>query len=324
MSAAENHDLAERLARAESLKDRPRMPPVPLRVRLKTSPPLRRLLPTSLVVRRAEQNAARVWRTSAWDREDSLETMAAILGDRASAEDMERLAKAHLVEREVIKALFWQPWPVPRIVPEQRARLRAALDGPRPVILSVCHQGPYFCTALVAISMGYAPYVVAGEWYFAEPSHDYWGRRLARWRRAARVHLVSARGSYPVLRALLARGECVMLYYDMPGPRASRFLGKPAELADGTARLARETNAIVLPMRMVRHGHRAHLEVGEVFDAAGFEHVEQLHRALGEFHERWIREFPPRMDDPRKYGWGSGATPSEWKAPQSRRSALPA
>ncbi len=270
-------------------------------------------------MRRAEENAARVWRTSTWDREDSLETMAVIVGESASAGEIAQLARAHLVEREAVKALFWQPWPVPRIAPEQRARLHAALAGPRPVILSVCHQGPYFCTALVALSMGFTPYVVAGEWYFAEPTPDYWGRRLARWRRAARVHLVSARGSFPVLRALLARGDCVMLYYDMPGPRASRFLGKPVELADGTARLARETDALVLPMRMVRRSHRAHLEVGEAIDAAAFEDVEQLHAAIGDFHERWIREFPPRMDDPRKFGWGNGASAEAWKAPQPAR-----
>lgn len=317
MHVHERPDIAELLADAERIAPYPRMPPAPLGVRLKTSLWLRRLMPTSVVVRRAERRGRLLWDESDWDREDSLQAMEAIVGASARAGELTELAKAHLIEREVEKALFWQPWRTPRIDPQSLERLRSALDGDRPVLMSACHQGPYHRTSLLALRMGYKPYVVAGAWYFQEPSHDYWGRRLARWRKAARVNLVKSRGSFPVLKALLEKGESVLLYYDMPGRRESRFLGKPATLADGIARLATDTGAIVLPVRMLREGHHTRLEVGEPIDGRLVSDVGELHRRLGSVLERWIMEFPPRMDDPRKFGWKDGARAAEWVHPDS-------
>jgi lauroyl/myristoyl acyltransferase len=243
--------------------------------------------------------------------------MEAVVGASSRAGDLTELAKAHLIERGVDRALFWQPWRVPDIDAESLKRLRGALDGPQPVLLSACHQGPYHRTSLLPLRIGYKPYVVAGGWYFEEPSHDYWGRRLARWRKAARVNLVDSRGSFPVLKALLERGEAVLLYYDMPGRRESKFLGKPAMLADGISRLAVDTGALVVPLRMLRQGHRTRLDIAEPLDARAIADVATLHRELGAIFERWILEFPPRMDDPRSFGWEDGARAAEWVAPGS-------
>ena len=65
---------------------------------------------------------------------------------------------------------------------------------------------------------------------------------------------IPARGSFPMLAALLARGKLLYLFFDMPGSRETRFLGKTAMLADGTARLAAATDALVVPLRARRIG----------------------------------------------------------------------
>ncbi|HEY4896555.1 MAG TPA: hypothetical protein VII01_10745 [Solirubrobacteraceae bacterium] len=315
MPVREPVDLNALLADADHVAPLPRMPPAPLGVRVKTSLWLRRLLPTRLVVGRAERHARRLWMRSASDREYALAMMETILARTPRAGELAEMAEEHLVEHVVEKAYFWQPWPKPRIDAGSLGRLRAAYDGERSVIFSSCHMGPYHCTSLVALKMGYKPYVVAGNWYFEPPTHDYWGRRLVRWRKAAKVNLVNSRGSYPVLRALLERGESVLIYYDMPGRRESRFLGKPAMLADGISRLAVETGSIVLPVRMLREGHGKRMEVGEPLDGRDHGDVGELHGALGAVFERWILEFPAGMDDPRTYGWKDGARPEEWAAP---------
>jgi lauroyl/myristoyl acyltransferase len=315
MPAGEQIDLDALLAEADRVAPLPRMPPAPLRVRIKTSLWLRRLIPTRLVVRRAEARARRLWAASPTEREEATEAMEKILARTPRAGELAELAEQHLLEQVVETAYFWQPWPKPRIDAVSLARLRAAYESDRGALFSACHMGPYHCTSHVALNLGYKPYVVAGSWYFEPLTHDYWGRRLARWRRAASLNLVDARGSYPVLRALLERGESVLLYYDMPGRRESRFLGKPAMLADGIARLAVETESIVLPVRMLREGHRKRMQVGEPLDGRDYRDVGELHEALGAVFERWILEFPAGMDDPGTFGWKAGARPEEWAAP---------
>jgi lauroyl/myristoyl acyltransferase len=116
---------------------------------------------------------------------------------------------------------------------------------------------------------------------------------------------------------VLERGDVVFLFFDMPGSHQTHFLGKPAMLADGTARLAFGTDAIVLPLRSRSAGHRVSLDVGAPLDPHDFADVSELHAALAGLHERWILESPQAMADPRSFGWGAGATPREWSRPAS-------
>jgi lauroyl/myristoyl acyltransferase len=329
MSVHQEPDLTDLLDAAERVPVVPRMPPADLAIRIKTSPWLRQMMPTGLLVRRAEHRGEHLWKTSPVERDDALATMESIIGATSHAQKLTEIAKQYLIERQASRTLFWQPWRTPRIDAASEARLRSMLTGSRAVIQSACHQGPYHCTSLATLSLGYNPYVVAGDWYFEPPSHDLWGRRLARWRKGSPARLVNARGSFPVLRILLERGECVLLYYDMPGRRTTSFLGKSVSLADGTSRLAMETDALVLPVRVRRAGQAVWLDAGAALDARDFADVEDLHRALARFHERWILEYPARMDDPNRFGWQGSATRDTWDRPEapsrsSGRSPTPA
>ena len=102
----------------------------------------------------------------------------------------------------------------------------------------------------------------------------------------------------------------------MPGRRGTHFLGKPAMLADGTARLALQADALVLPMRTRRAGATVWLDVDAAFDPRDFPSVQALHDALAAHHERSILEFPPAMEAPSTFGWDDGATAQGWIRPE--------
>ena len=293
-----------------------RMPPAPLALRMKTSVWVRALLPTRLVVRRATLKGQRLWEQDEGAREDALAAMATVVSGTALEGSLERVAREYVIEQQTDTALFWQPWSTPEVDEATARRLREALAQDRGVLLSSCHLGPYPRITQVPLDMGCTPYGVFGPWFFEPPSPDYWGRRIARWHKGARARYVTSKGSYRTLRALLERGECVVLFFDVPGHRPTRYLGKPAMLADGIARLAFEGDALVLPTRLRRVGHRVWMDVGSPLDPREFADVEALHTELARLHEDWVLEFPAAMADPRDFGWEQGATPEAWNIPE--------
>jgi benzoate-CoA ligase family protein len=293
----------------------PRMPSAPLAVRVKTSPWLRRLLPTRVAVGRAESRGRAIWEQNAGEREDALGAMETILAGTAREGELQDLARQHVIERNVDRALFWaHPWSA-KLDALSALRLREALSEPRGVLFSSCHVGPFYRLHCAPAFNDRVTYLVPGPWFFETPKPGYWGRRLARWRKGMKSRPVPARGSFRVIQALLERGEGVFLFFDMPGPRTTRFLGKQADLAEGNAQLAVRADALVLPVRTRRTGHRVWVDVGKPLDPREMTGVDELHNALAAVHERWILENPSAMEDPRRSGWGEGASPDAWVAP---------
>jgi hypothetical protein len=307
-------DLSAALERVGRRPRPPRMPPVDVKMRVKTSPSLRSLIPARPLVARAARKARALWDRSPEQRESAIATISAIVAGTARGEEIEGLAREHLIEREVDKVFFWRRWSC-KIDDSSAPLLREALSSGRGVVLSACHSGAHYLS-MRALPAGHPKqYSVVGAWFMETPSHDYWGRRLARWRKGARGCPVPARGSFPILAAVLSRGKLVYLLYDMPGSRATSFLGKTAMLADGTARLAVETDALVVPLRARRIGSRVWVQVAPALDPREYADAGELHRALGVHHERWILEEPAMMTDPNGFGWEGGAGPQRWSRP---------
>jgi len=291
------------------------MPRASLGTRLKTSPWLRRLLPTPLALRRGLRRGQAVWERSPEAREDAIAAMATIVTGTPREAELDDIARRHVSEMHVFRALFWQPWSAPILDAQSKARLREALCGGRGALLSNCHIGPHYGSMAMLKPLDYVPYAVAGAWFFEKPAPSLWGRRVARWRKGANARLLRAKGSFGIVQALLQRGELVYLFFDMPGSRETRFLDKPAMLADGSARLAVQADALILPLRTRRVGHRTAVDVAAPLDPRSFSGVEELHNALAACHERWILERPAEMEDPREFGWAGGATPEAWNRP---------
>jgi lauroyl/myristoyl acyltransferase len=145
-----------------------------------------------------------------------------------------------------------------------------------------------------------------------------WGRRLARWHRdVPGLPVTRPKGSFKVLSELLAKRIPLLLYFDMPGRHETRFLGKPAMMVNGTARLAIDAEALVVPIRCHREGHRVREEAFEPLDARDFAGVDELHQELADVHTRLILEYPEEMSAPSEFGWGDGATPEIWRRPSA-------
>ena len=290
------------------------LPRAGVALRLKTAPWLRAALPDRLIVARAQRQGQSIWRQDPQARKRHIEAMESIVSGTSRAHECRDLAELHLIESIVDKALFWQrPW-VAEIDPSSTARLDAALSGDRGILLSACHLGPYYRLGCAKPFMRQATYLVPGEWFFAPPSADYWGLRLARWRRGTKARLVPGRGSFPLLQALLQDGQAVFLFFDMPGQREARFLGKPAALADGTAQLAARADAIVIPVRARRDRHRVWIDAAEPIDPRDLGGAAAVQAALLAQHEQWILEHPAAMEDLAER-WEGGASAEAWIAP---------
>jgi lauroyl/myristoyl acyltransferase len=289
------------------------------RAREASTAALRRVLPTRLLVRRAELRASAAWETNPVTRERALPAMEAVVGGTARAGELEQLAREHYIEQAAQRTLFWQPWKMPSMDARSTETAQAALSSGRGVLVSSCHLGPMFLHywPLTAIRSGYA---IVGPWFFEAPTPDYAGRRLARWRKGLEPRderLLASRGVFVQLRALLAEGEMAFTYFDMPGSRITSFLGKPVMLATGTARLSSEADALVLPIRARRERHRVWTDVHAPLDPREFSDYEQLQDALAGVHERWVLERPGAMEDPNRRGaWEGGASASAWVRPE--------
>jgi lauroyl/myristoyl acyltransferase len=279
---------------------------------------LRRVLPTRLLVHRTQVRASAAWENDLRARRLALAVTETIVGGTPRAGELEALAREHLVEQAVHRTLFWQPWKMPSMDARSTENAQLALSRGRGVLVSSCHLGPIFLHfwPLSAIRAGYA---IAGPWFFEEPTPDYAGRRLARWHKGLEPRderLLPSQGVFAQLRALLAQGEMALMYFDMPGSRCTRFLGKPVMLATGTARLAIDADALVLPIRARRDGHRVWTDAQAPLDSREFSGYEQLQDELAGVHERWILERPGALEDPNRRGaWEGAASGSGWTCP---------
>jgi len=307
--------LAGALAAVSQRQRPPRMPSAPLDIRLKTSPWLRALLPTRLAVAKAQRSGRATWEWSKSEREAEIAAIEGIIAGTPRADELEELARLHFIETKIDNALFWaRPWSA-KIDATSAARLNAVLSEDRGVLLSSCHLGPFYRLQCARPFKARVTYTVPGPWFLEKPTPNYWGRRLARWRKGMKSRPVSASGSFRLVQALLERGEAVFLSFDMPGPRETRFLGKPVMLAEGSAQLAVRADALVLPLRARRAGRDAWVDVGAPLDPRELATAEELHRALAAAHERWIVENPEAMADPNGFGWEGAATAQAWKQP---------
>jgi lauroyl/myristoyl acyltransferase len=322
-STREPIDLAAALAAARGPVEAPRMPHVPLREAIESSPWLHRAVPARLDVPSAELRGAAHWHRHADTRENARAMMRTVLAGTARENELEALARRYVIEIEAKRVLFWRSKRNARVDGASRVNLETTLDTGRGVLLSVCHLGPYFDLPTPIHRLGRATFAVAGPWFFEPPTANLWGRRLAHWRRkvASRKieHLIPAPRSFAVLQALLEAGEVVHSFFDMPGPHQTDFLGKPVMLADGAARLAIGAGSLVLPARSRRVGRHSWADFAEPLDARDFRDADELHARLAAIHSELVLDTPEALEDPRRDGaWEAGATADAWISPRHR------
>jgi lauroyl/myristoyl acyltransferase len=253
-------------------------------------------------------------------RERSKRAIEAIVGPGPARN---ALARAHLAHAYTREKFIRRPSMVRGTPADGIDHLRAACAAGRGVLVSYCHLGPFPGVAVTVAEHASNVHQVAGMWLASPPPGEPQGPRWHQWRSMfvrAGVPLIPAEGCFPIVTQLVAGGAVVVMAFDWPGSAETQFLGRPAWLASGTARLAEQTGALVVPaMRQFRH-FRAHTAFGPPLDPRQHAGWRALHDALAARHERWILECPEALEDPRRAGaWEAAATAEQWGAPGARK-----
>lgn len=251
------------------------------------------------------------------ERERSMRAIEAIVGPGPARN---ALARAHLAHQYAREKFIRRPSMVQGMPVDGVDHLRAARAAGRGVLVSYCHLGPFPGVAVTVSEHTGNVYQVAGMWLARPPVDQPQGLRWHRWRSMfvrAGVPLIPAEGCFPVVAEVIAGGAVVVMAFDWPGSVETAFLGKPVWLASGTARLAEQTGALVVPaMRRFRH-FRARTVFGPPLDPRQHAGWRGLHDALAAQHERWILECPEALEDPRRAGaWEAAATAERWGVPR--------
>jgi lauroyl/myristoyl acyltransferase len=254
-----------------------------------------------------------------------------IAGTRRESEAAS-LAREELVVRTIHNTFMWRPWAVANVPLISRDTLDAALSSGRPVILASVHLSADCITVLA--EHGYRDFTaVTGRWLLPtaeELPPGGVGHMVLAFRRraeAAGLRLVAAGGTYPQLRALLDEGVRLVLMADLPGTTTTRMAGKTAYLRSGVARLACETDALVVPIAAVLEGDGARVTVLEPLDAREADGPQQLLDRLAEIFGEVMLEHPASIE-PLGFAreiWRdySASYPIElWRPPRARDRAV--
>jgi lauroyl/myristoyl acyltransferase len=288
------------------------VPPAPWRLRLHASPWPRRLVPAGIAAR-----AGGLRRRGAREAlAEARETIAALVAGTDRAHELEALARRRVAEQRLLEEMFWRPWTLrPRRV-VGRVHLEDALASGRGLLFSGMHQGPCFAPGALLGERAADSFLVTTPWRFEAPGPTLWGVRLAQWWRIAARYpqaLVDAEGSAGFLAEVLRGGGIVFNAFDMPGRERTPMLGKPIDLSSSNARLARLSDALVVPLTFDRDRGRALPIVAAPLDPREHPDHRALHLALAAVHERWLLDRPEAAESPRRAGaWEERATAEGW------------
>jgi len=249
-----------------------------LPMRLYGSAWFHRLLPDPLALRLAALRGRLEWLAVPCRRAEALALTRAIRGV-----DSARFARRRLIEDAVRAELQWRPGTYRRISVEGYERLEAArARSGAGVILANLHVGPFLGLVHALAARGVKLYLPGGTWGVptVEGLRGRWIATQNRWIEEAGCRWVPVGASYPVLRALLERGETCMIAVDVPGELEVELAGRPACVRTGIARLALETGSPILPIVTLRRGWRFVGTIGDPIDPAGFDDPATLTRHL--------------------------------------------
>jgi lauroyl/myristoyl acyltransferase len=189
--------------------------------------------------------ARRVWR----------ERAALALGEPPASRSAKRLARRWRRGKGMLTELTWHPERSARMPVHGVDALEEARRSGRGVLIVTIHIGPLLALVHALSARGVKLYIAGGHRPWEPPANRhivFMNRRVedagARW-----VHVG---GSFPVLRALLERGETCFMMFDVPGAFRTRLGGRPAALSESFAHLAANTDALVVPAYALhRRGH---------------------------------------------------------------------
>ena len=241
--------------------------------------------------------------------------MDAVLGGTDRAAEADALAFGHLRARSRGWEFAWRPWLLTKIPVEGLERLDGIEPG-RGIIFSKTHCGPSGGMGNLPRAVG-PIYQAVGDYLFAPAPPGYNGYQNEQSRKllsAAGFRMIRANGSRATFAAALRAGGRVLVNLDVPGTAAVRFLGKTVEIKSGTARLALDTDAVVVPVAVLPRGRGWTIHVDEPIDPRDHPTWETLLQAVADAHEPLVLRAPEQLESPLRAGGWAVATPSGWFA----------
>jgi lauroyl/myristoyl acyltransferase len=236
----------------------------------------------------------------------------------------DRVAREHLGHAAALEQVIRRPRMILDGAVEGGTHLASAKAAGQGVLVSYCHFGPFPAIGVSALECASDVHQVVGGW-LVNP-HSISGR-ARRWRsifERAGVPVIEAKGCFARVADLLRGGAVVVMAFDWPGSAESSFLGKRVMLASGSARLAESTGALLVPAMRRFSGLRVCTTFDAPLDPAAHGGWRALHDVVAARHERWIRECPAALEDPRRAGaWENAATADGWGLSQPARSPGP-
>jgi lauroyl/myristoyl acyltransferase len=240
--------------------------------------------------------------------------MAAVVGGTPLEAELPVLAVRHLAAWPRAWETAWRPWAVRRLPLEGLEGVRAVEPG-RGVVFSRTHYGVPAGMASLPRSVGPIHLGVGGHLLSdAAPGYDgYQNEQTRRLLTRGGWRLVRARGSHELFAEVLRSGGRVQLNLDVPGSAPVRFLGKTVEMASGTARLAWETDSVVVPAAVLRRGRGWVGHLDAPIDPRDHPTWESLLQAVADVHSRLVLTAPEYLESPLRDGGWAVATGAGWR-----------
>lgn len=224
------------------------------------------MLPLGLAIRLAGARGRLEWALPG-ARRLALARAAGLAGPGTSRDEIRRLAREHLVELAIQTELSWHPRDARRMPLHGLEHLERARAGGRGAILATVHMGPMINLGHALAARGHPVYgcgwVTPDDSPLGGDGGRWWKTQMS-WIEASGCRWLGRGGTYPLLRALLERGELCWLNWDLPGHTSLpvRLLGRTVEVGRGLGRLALETGSRVVPGFTWREGNG---QVGTLF-----------------------------------------------------------
>ena len=288
----------------------PRLVGQTLATRLYGSRRLHRAVPTPLALRLAALRGRLEWHLVPRRRAHALRLTEMIRGLSPDTPEAAVFARRRLVEDAVSAELQWRPWLVKRMPIEGLDRFLEARAEGRGVIVATAHIGPFLGLVRGLAARGMKIYISGGEWGGPDAHVGRRGQWTAMQNRSleeAGCRWVRRGGSYPILRALLERGEVCFITVDAPGSLEVELAGHPARVRAGLASLALETGAAVVPGRTLRRGWGQVGILREPVDTSQFDDPLDLTRHLLDLFGRTLLEYPEQVHENVFEVWAAAA-----------------
>ena len=263
----------------------------------------RRLIPTRVAYPLIQAFGAHCQRRRNGMWEDNLKYHRQLWQYTPLLDQADDIARRAIVEYFECVEIFWRPWLADRGTVEGMHHYREALAANRGVVLAFPHFGIPHAQFPIMRRFGIDAWVIASAHHFTDQGTGYDGRfarhsktkyldALGPDRAIARERTSDGPSVFERAHDLLRGGATVIVAFDVTGSLPTPFLGRQVSLASGSAKLARGSDALVVPFVIRRHRQYPILRFGEAIDPRDFDDPVALQAAIAGVVERWALEEP--------------------------------